>query len=128
MRARVGTLRLAVLHLLHRSHTFCQGDAVPDGVYKGEGRWGGGVLTQASSMETKLRMMKPTLSSSSINSFITTSGSSQKSTSSNAVPTPPPMPPAPVQPEDRGVGLSDPTQSAGRRRMLELVNRMHNTG
>ena len=40
--------------------------------------------------------------------------------------TPPPLTATPVQ--ARGVGLSDPRQSEGRRRMLELVNRMHNTG
>lgn len=82
------------------------------------------MFTQASPMKNKLRLMKP-MSSSSINSFITTSDSSQKSFSSDTAPTPP-MPAAPVQ--DRGVGLSDPDQSAGRRKMLELVNRMHNTG
>ena len=36
------------------------------------------------------------------------------------------MPATPVR--ARGIGLSDPEQSAGRRKMLELVNRMHNTG
>jgi hypothetical protein len=76
-------------------------------------------------MRNKLRMIKP-MSTSSINSFVTTSdSSSQKSSGPSFVPTPP-MPTVPAQ--DRGVGLSDPDQSAGRRRMLELVNRMHNTG
>jgi len=43
--------------------------------------------------------------------------------------TPALTPPMPVTPaRGWGVGLSDPDQSADRRRMLELVNRMHNTG
>ena len=30
--------------------------------------------------------------------------------------------------EDVAVGLSDPKLSEGRRRMLDLINRLHNTG
>ncbi|KAF9783798.1 P-loop containing nucleoside triphosphate hydrolase protein [Thelephora terrestris] len=60
---------------------------------------------------------------SSVHSFVT---SSESPSGSNLESTTPAMPPTPIP--DRGVGLSDPDQSAGRRRMLELVNRMHNTG
>jgi len=80
---------------------------------------------QTPPMRNRLRMIKP-MSTSSINSFATTSDSSQVSLGSSSVPMPPTPTRAPVQ--DRGVGLSDPDQSAGRRKMLELVNRMHNTG
>lgn len=123
MRARVVALCLAILHRLHCSHTICWGVAVPDGVYKGEGH-SGVLMTQPSPMRNKLRMIKP-MSTSSVNSFVTTPDSSQRSLSSISV-SMSPVAPAPVQ--DRGVGLSDPDQSAGRRKMLELVNRMHNTG
>lgn len=57
-----------------------------------------------------------------VNSFVT-SPDSPLSSSLDSTPT---MVPVPTP--DRGVGLSDPDQSAGRRRMLELVNRLHNTG
>ena len=77
-----------------------------------------------SPMRNKLRMIKP-MSTTSLNSFVTTSDSSQKSSTSSFSPMSP-VPAAPAQ--ARGVGLSDPNQSAGRRKMLELVNRMHNTG
>jgi hypothetical protein len=34
----------------------------------------------------------------------------------------------PTSPEPRGVGLSDPTQSTYRRKILEVVDRMRATG
>jgi len=77
-----------------------------------------------SPMRNKLRMIKP-MSTSSANSFVTTPDSSQRSLSSVSVSM---SPEAPVPVQDRGAGLSDPDQSANRRKMLELVNRMHNTG
>ena len=79
---------------------------------------------QTPPMRNRLRLIKP-MSTSSVNSFVSTTDSSLKSSSSGPVLTPP-MPVTPAQ--DRGVGLSDPDQSAGRRRTLEVVNRMHNTG
>lgn len=74
-----------------------------------------------SPMKTKLRIAKQ-MSSSSVNTFVTSSDSPLSSSLGSS----PTMSPTPTP--DRGVGLSDPDQSAGRRRMLELVNRMHNTG
>jgi hypothetical protein len=83
-------------------------------------------LMPFSPLRTKFRTTKPMPNpsvNSSVHSFVT---SSESPPSSNLESTAPAMPPTPIP--DRGVGLSDPDQSAGRRRMLELVNRMHNTG
>jgi len=96
---------------------------VSNGVYKGGGRPGKAPI-QTSAMRKQLRIIKP-MAASSVSSFITSSDPSQSSVSPDS----PPLPPVPSVPvPDRGVGLSDPVQSAGRRKMLELVNRMHNTG
>ncbi|KAJ7128249.1 P-loop containing nucleoside triphosphate hydrolase protein [Mycena filopes] len=46
------------------------------------------------------------------------------SNDSDSSPSPSPM----VDPDDHGVGLSSPSLSLPRRRMLDLVNRLHNTG
>jgi hypothetical protein len=83
-------------------------------------------LMPFSPLKTKFRTTKPMPNpsvNSSVHSFVT---SSESPPGSNLESTTPAMPPTPIP--DRGVGLSDPDQSAGRRRMLELVNRMHNTG
>ena len=76
-------------------------------------------------MRNRLRIIGKPMSTSSLNSLVSTPVSSRESSSPGPATTPP-MPAAPVQ--ERGVGLSDPEQSSGRRRMLKLVNRMHNTG
>jgi hypothetical protein len=41
---------------------------------------------------------------------------------------PPPPPTASDDDPTRGVGLSDPQLSHGRRKMLDMVNRLHSTG
>lgn len=100
-------------HFRNRPHSLL-GVVVAVGIYKGEGS-SGRALTQLPPMKNKQRNLKE-MSTSSVNSFMTSS------------PEPFSSPKTAVPVLERGIGLSDPDQSANRRKVLGLVDRLHNTG